>query len=281
MKESAGVIQKLTFHDFQIYKNLESIANPSPTTVARIGLPNPESLSAREVGSLLQYAPQGFVVQALKYQESIQEYRHYSSGENRYVFPAYFSSRIPDWVCTDCRDCHIVAGRWLQMTSETQAKNFLVQLMIKVLSRASFSKSTPVDGNVFFYTEDQIQIRIQCIDRVRSVGVMIQVCCCESRCPETVAKCRNALLFVVQLAYELNPQISIGSMAVVSSKDLKAGKRIPHLFTWAAVNQAQASNKSFLLNPACLNVAETFVDLLLCDSHPHKVRLLSWLVPHT
>jgi hypothetical protein len=149
------------------------------------------------------------------------------------------------------------------MATKNEATNFLLQLMVKVLSNASFSESANVDGNAaYFCMADQIQMRIQCVDRVRSIGVMIQVCS-KSCQPEIVAECQSLLNFVLDLAYELKP--NAGPIAVVSSRDLRAGKKIPHLFSLTDVNQARASHKSFLVNPACLKQAETFSDLLLSD----------------
>ena len=275
MKESTGVNQKVTSHDFRVYESLECICNPSPTTVCRKGFPNPESLTVEQIGSLLQSAPPGFIVEILKYQNSIQEYYHCSSGESRYIFPAYFTDSLPDWVCTDCCKCSIAAGRWIEMVegSMIAAENFAVQLMVKVLSRASFSKCHPRVGNaIYFCTEEKIQIRIECVDYVRRIGVMIQVCYSSLYTPQVAAKCRNALDFIVNAAYELKPYMST-NLAVVSSKDLKAGKKIPHLFSYTDVAEARASNKTFLTNPARLNVAETFLDLLLCDPHLHRVRI--------
>lgn len=274
MKESTGVIQKITNHDFTIYERLECICNPSPTTVSRQGFPNPESLTARQVGSLLRSASPPFVVEALKHHKSIQEYYHCSSGESRYIFPAYFTNSLPDWACTDCCKCSIVAGRWIEMVERTvtAAENFAFQLMVKLLSRASFSKSHPRVGNsMYFCTEEEILIRIECVDRVRRVGVMIHVCYSNSYTPQIAAKCRNALDFIVNAACELKTHMSLSLLAVVSSKDLKAGKKMPHLFSYTDIAEARASNKTFLTNPGSLNVAETFTDLLLCDPHLQMV----------
>lgn len=275
MKESTVVNQKMISHDFRVYESLECICNPSPTTVSRKGFLNPESLTARQVGSLLQSVSPRFVVEVLKYQNSILEYHHCSSGESRYIFPAYFAESLPDWVCTDCCKCSIVAGRWIEMAERTMAaaENFAVQLMVKVLSRASFSKCHPRVGNaIYFCTEEKIQIRIECVDHVRRVGVMIQVCYSNSYTPQIATECRNALDFIVNAACELKAHMSTNLLAVVSSKDLKAGKKIPYLFSYGDVAEARASNKTFLTNPARrLNVAETFVDLLLCDPHLHRV----------
>lgn len=276
MKESTGVNQKITGHDFRVYESLECICNPSPTTVCRKSFPNPESLTARQVGSLLQSVPPCFIVEVLKYQNSILEYHHCSSGESRYIFPAYFADSLPDWVCTNCCKCSIVAGRWIEMTERTMiaAENFAVQLMMKVLSRASFSKCHPRAGNaIYFCTEEKIQIGIECVDYVRRVGVMVQVCYSNSYTPQIAAKCRNALDFIVNAAYELKPHMSTNLLAVISSKDLKAGKKIPHLFSYADVAEARASNKTFLTNPARLNMAETFLDLLLSDPLLHRVMV--------
>ena len=273
MKESVGVNPKFTSHDFRIYKCLEYISTPSPTTVVRKGFLNPECLTAGEVGSLLRSAPPNLIIEALKYQESILEYQHYSFSESRYVFPAYFHTIRPMWVCTDCRDCGMVAGRWLEMTSKNEASNFLLHLMVKMLSNASFRESANVGGTAaYFCTEDRIQVRIQCVDRVRSMGIMIQVCRSKPCPPEIVAKCQSLLNFVRDLAYELKP--TAGPIAVVSSRDLRAGKNIPHLFSLADVNQARTSNKSFLINPAHLKEAETFNDLLLNVPLPQTVYML-------
>ena len=111
---------------------------------------------------------------------------------------------------------------------------------------------------------------IQSVDRVCSIGMMIQVCSKSFR-PEIAAKCQSLLNFVCDLAYELNP--TAGLIAVVSSRDLRAGKSIPHLFSRADVNQARANNKGFLVNPACLKEAEMFSDLLI-DPLLQKVYIL-------
>lgn len=259
---------KFTSHDFHIYEILECVSRPSPPTVDRLGFQHPECLTACEVGSLVQSASLKFVIEALKYQQSIREYYHYSLGEYRYVFPAYFPTNLPDWVCDDCRNCRIVAGRWLEMTTENAAKNFIVHLMIAVLSKESFNRSATISNGVYFTTTSKIQLGVQCVDRVRSIGVMIHVCS-----PGTTSECQSLLNFVVELAQDLKRDIGSfpGPVAIVSSRDLRAGKKIPHLFTLSEVKEARMTQKCFLSNPACLNQAETFTDLLLVDPRTHQV----------
>ena len=264
-KESAGMIRNLSPHDFQVYKAIEFIANPSPDTVVRKCFPHPEALTPVEIGSLLHTASPGLVVAALQHQGAIQEYRHCNTGESHYAFPAYFPTRLPHWVCVDCRACCIIAGRWLEMTTETESKNILVRLMTEVLSNTLINKSAPLQGNTaFFFTQEQVQCRIQYVDRVRSLGVLIQVCC-ESLTRETVTKCRSVLQSVLQLVFLLKSQGHITQVGIVSSRDLRVGLRIPHIFSFADVQHARATNKTFLSNPSNLNTAETFLDLLLCD----------------
>ena len=274
MKESTGVTSKVIPHDFHIYEMFECVSNPSPTTVGRKNFLHPESLTANEVGTLVQSAETTFVVEALKHQQAIYKYLHYTSGETRYMFPAYFSQRLPKWVCTDCSKCHIVAGRWLEMVTTEAASCFLLHLTMMLLSKVSFGNSTTVAANAaYFTTTTAIQLRIQCIDHIHSAGVLIQVCSNQASSPESMADCRSLLNFAIDLAYELKPDV--GPVAVVSSRDLKAGKKIPYLFSHSEVNEARASHKCFLSNPARLHVAETFSDLLLTEPQLSVVRL--WL----
>ena len=224
---------------------------------------HPESLTTQEIGSLVQSAAPSFIVEALKHQNTIYEYTHCMFGEPRYIFPAYFLQSPPKWVCTNCSECRVVAGRWLEIKTEIAARNFLLQLMMKTLSSESFSDSAIVDGNAaYFITPGKVQLGIRYIDHFHSSGVMIQVCSYASS-PKIVPKCRSLLDFVVALAYALKPDV--GPVAVVSSRDLSAGRKIPYLFSRSEISQAQASHKSFLSNPARLHAAETFTDLLLSD----------------
>ena len=263
---------KVIAHDFHIYEIFECVSNPSPTTVVRKNFLHPESMTASEVGTLVQSAETAFVVEALKHQQAIHKYLHYTSGETRYMFPAYLSQTLPKWVCTDCCKCRIVAGRWLEMVTAKTASCFLLHLMMSLLSKVSFSNSTTVASNAaYFSTATKVQLGIQCIDHIHSAGVLIQVCSYQSSSPETVTECRSLLNFVIDVAYELKPDI--GPVAVVSSRDLRAGKKIPYLFSCSEVNQARASHKSFLSNPARLHVAETFADLLLSEPQLSVVRL--------
>ncbi|CAI8048199.1 5'-3' exonuclease PLD3 [Geodia barretti] len=228
VKESTTVSLKVdNVHDFQVYRNLECVANPSPPTVERVSFLHPESLTASQVGSLLRSAPQSLVLDVLKYQQSILEYQHHSLQETRYVFPAYFSRSLAEWVCTDCRNCRIVAGRWFGVATEN--------------------------------------LGIRYVDRVRSQGVIVQVCSPTSS-DETGIECRNILDYVIESAYRVHR--GIGPVSVVSSRDLRTGKKIPHLFSLSEVSQALATRKTFLPNPASMHTADTIADLLLSDTPP-------------
>ena len=268
-------------HDFQVYRNLECVANPSPPTVERVSFLHPESLTASQVGSLLRSAPQSLVLDVLKYQQSILEYQHHSLQETRYVFPAYFSRSLAEWVCTDCRNCRIVAGRWFGVATENVGKNFVVQLMALLLSNACFPKHSAVDGAACFSTTTGVQLGIRYVDRVRSQGVIVQVCSPTSS-DETGIECRNILDYVIESAYRVHR--GIGPVSVVSSRDLRTGKKIPHLFSLSEVSQALATRKTFLPNPASMHTADTIADLLLSDTPPQAVRLQHLLerntVPH-
>jgi hypothetical protein len=205
------------------------------------------------------------VLDVLKYQQSILEYQHHSLQETRYVFPAYFSRSLAEWVCTDCRNCRIVAGRWFGVATENVGKNFVVQLMALLLSNACFPKHSAVDGAAYFSTATGVQLGIRYVDRVRSQGVMVQVCSPTSS-DETGSECRNILDYVIESAYRVHR--GIGPVSVVSSRDLRTGKKIPHLFSLSEVSQALATRKTFLPNPASMHTADTIADLLLSDTPP-------------
>jgi hypothetical protein len=80
-------------------------------------------------------------------------------------------------------------------------------------------------------------------------------------------KCRKLLDYVVELANSISRDIG-SSVSVVSSRDLRAGKEMPHLFSRSEVGKAVASRQGFLSNPSHLHTADTFSDLLLSDSPP-------------
>jgi hypothetical protein len=266
VKESTTVSLKVDdIHDFQVYRNLECVAKPSPPTVERVSFLHPESLTAAQVGSLLRSAPQSLVLEVLKYQQSIVEYQHRSLRETRYVFPAYFSRTLAEWVCADCRNCRIVAGRWFSVATENVGKNFVVQLMALLLSNACFPEHSAVYGAAYFSTTTGVQLGIRYVDRVRSQGVMVQVCSPTSS-DETGMECRNILDYVIESAYRVHR--GIGPVSVVSSRDLRTGKKIPHLFSLSEVSQALATRKTFLYNPASMHTADTIADLLLSDTPP-------------
>ena len=264
-----GVSSKVNLHDYQVYESLECISNPSPPTVERIRFPNPESLTATQVGSLLRSAPQSLVVEVLRHQQSIVEYKHCSFNETRYVFPAYFSHTLAEWVCIDCRNCRVVAGRWFSLATENAGRNLVVQLMALLLSDTSFPKHTAVDCAAYFSTRTGVQLGIRYVDRVRSQGVMVQVCAASD---ETATECRRLIDYVIDSAHRLHG--GIGPVSVVSSRDLKAGKKIPHLFSLGEVNCALATRQTFLANPALMHTADTIADLLL-DSQAQIVRQLN------
>ena len=250
----------------RVCEKLEFICNPSPPTVERVRFPHPESLTARDVGSLLRSAPQGLVVEALKFDSSILEYRPYSLTEARYVFPAYFSHSLAEWVCTDCRECRVVAGRWFNTETEKAGRNVVVQLMTLLLSESSFRESTAVTGAAYFSTMSGVQLGIRQVDRVRSQGVLIHVCSSTS----STTECRKLLDYVVDSAYQLHG--GMGPVSVVSSRDLRTGKSIPHLFSRSEISRALASHMTFLPNPASMHTADTIADLLLTNSQPPTVR---------
>lgn len=251
----------------RVCENLECICNPSPPTVERIRFPHPESLTAKDVGSLLRSAPQGLVVEALKFDNSILEYWHYSLRETRYVFPAYFSHSLAEWVCTDCRECRVVAGRWFNTETEKAGRNVVIQLMTLLLSESSFRESTAVAGAAYFSTLSGVQLGIRYVDRVRSQGVLIHVCSSTS----STTECRKLLDYVVDSAYQLHG--GMGPVSVVSSRDLRTGKSIPHLFSRSEISRALASHMTSLSNPTSMPMTETLSDLLLSDPQTQPVRL--------
>ena len=208
-------------------------------------------------------------MELLKYQQDIVEYMHFSSGETRYVFPAYFRLSVAEWVCTDCHGCRVVAGRWLETTSTNTAMSLLINITTKILSEQHFAESDAVAGHsVYFASETGAQLGIRYIDRIRSQGVLVQVC---SNTDEAITECRSLLEYAVDSAYSVLP--GLGPVAVVSSQDLKAGKALPHIYPQSEVSQALANGTGFLCNPESLLSMEETSDLLLTNPHTETVRL--------
>lgn len=261
------------------------VSNPSPPTVERINFPHPESLTAGNVGSLLPSESPNLVVGLLKRRECIVEYEDYTSREIRYAFPAYYRPSPASWVCTNCRDCHVVAGRWFGFRTEPSAKGFLLHLMPLVLSKFYFPSTSALSSSAYYFSSTTgVQLALRYADFVRSQGVIIQTCSSSSSSSSSLSSsssasdyvlrdCRNLLDAVVELAYQVH--VEAGPHAVVSSRDLREEKKIPHLFSLSEISQAVAGGRNFLSNPASMHMAETFVDLLLPESPSQLVSASS------
>ena len=270
MKESAGVRKIVSCHDFQVYDCICSIANPSPEERAGISFPHPEALTAEQIGSLLPGLRKEFVVEALLYQQSILKYHKHGDQRDCYMFPAYFQSQFPDEVCRDCCGFGVVAGRWMELRTEHEARQFIIYLAEEVLSSIDINTSVASESG-FFFRVGQVQCVIECATRVRSLGVLIRVCC-RSTTRALAAKSQSILELVVELAHELSCRLPVNiEVGIVSSKDLRAGRAVPHIFSYSEVKQAREASRSVVVNSSRMYEAETFYDLLLTPSL-HEVR---------